>query len=106
MNQNRQLLRVVSLDLHGPAIEVLDAMLARRINIRVKVPKTATVQEPSKSVSFEVVSFPVNEKSPAQDLAKEISDTVLRYNAKRKKPLKASGLKIQFSQVKGEKDGE
>lgn len=97
MNDNRQLLANLNLDLHGPAIELLDTMDARRIRVQVKVPANATPKKRAMSCSFAVLGATVTVSDPLNVMKTALSDIVARYNDKRKVKLKAIGDKLQFA---------
>lgn len=99
MNDNRQLLRLVNLDLHGPALETLNAMLARRIRVVLQVPKNATEKNRAQSCSFEIKDATVTIEDPMNELRTTLSDTVARYNERRKTKLKAYDNKLSFAPV-------
>lgn len=100
MNDNRQLLENVNLDLHGPAIELLDAMDARRIRVQVKVPENATRKRRAQSCSFTLIGATITVEDPGNVMETTLSDIVARYNVKRKLKLKAIGNKLQFAPPK------
>lgn len=99
MNDNRQLLSSVDADLRGPILEVLDAMLARRIRVRVIPPKGSR----ARTVSLEVWGYPVNEDQPLTAATVALADTVTRFNERRKDKLVSRGLKLSFLPPPAEK---
>lgn len=100
MNDNRQLLANVNLDLHGPALELLDTMDARRIRVQVKVPENATPKRRAQSCSFTLIGATTTVEDPGSVLRTTLSDIVARYNVKRKFKLKATGDKLHFAPPK------
>lgn len=103
MNDARQLLSNLALDLHGPAIELLQAMEVRRIRVQLQVPKSGTPKNRAQSCSFAVLGATITVEEPSSAMETTLSDIVARYNEKRKRKLKANGNGLSFAPKPKEK---
>lgn len=99
MNDNRQLLQRVHLDLHGPALDILNELSSRALRVRVKVDGDATPKNRSNTMHFDLYGSANHVKDP-EGLAKSIvADVVARYNSRRPVQVTVDGLSIGIGEI-------